>query len=662
MEPDFSGYVTKANLKCSDGRTITPNAFQHMDGMTVPLVWQHGHDSAENVLGHVLLESRTDGVYGRGFFNTTKQGVNAKALVQHKDINKLSIYANQLVEKAKSVLHGMIREVSLVLAGANPGALIDFVQVAHADGDVETLADEAIIHTGLLLVLGDEKVEKTEKTEETIEHAAANATVKDVYDSMDDDQKKVVNMMIGAALEAAGSATHSEENKGEGDLEHQEGTEENMPKTGNVFENQGGASEVERHTLSHDDIKAIVADAKRPGNTLKSAVEAYALQHGIENIDVLFPDAKTIADRPEFNQRRIEWVGGVINGTRKSPFSRVKSITADLTFEDARAKGYIKGNFKKEEFFSVSKRTTSPTTVYKKQKLDRDDIVDITDFDVVAWLKMEMRMMLEEELARAVLIGDGRASDDDDKIKDPVGATDGVGIRSILHDHELYTTTVTVNIADASSSYQEVVESVLRARRYYKGTGTPTFYTTEATLVEMLLIKDTQGRRLYNNEQELASALRVAAIVPVEVMEDEADLLGIIVNLNDYNIGADRGGEINLFDDFDIDYNQYKYLMETRISGALTKIKAALIIKTTAGANVLVSPNAPTFVESTGVVTIVATTGVVYKNFDTSATLSTGAQTALDPGESLHVLATPATGYYFSTNAEDEWIFTRPEA
>lgn len=664
-DADFSGYATKADLRCSDGRTITPEAFKHQDKVTVPLLWQHGHNSPENVLGHVLLEAVGDGVRAHGFFNDTKQGLTAKALVIHKDIRSMSIWANGLVEKlvsgAKAVLHGNIKEVSLVLSGANPGALIDYIRVQHGDdpNDVTVLEDEAIIHTGL-----DLEVLVKAPTVNNLDHDGEE-TVKDIYDSMSQKHKDVVAFMIGAALEAAqeNDAEHSDDAKAEGDLEHQEGTDE---VTHNIFENNGAGvagNKAERVYLSHDDMNGIVEDAKRPGNTLKSAVEAYALKHGIENIDTLFPDPKALSERPEWNKRRTEWVAGVITGTKKSPFSRVKSLVADLTFEAARAKGYITGEFKKEQFFSVSKRTTSPTTVYKKQKLERDDIVDITDFDVVAWLKIEMRMMLEEELARAVLIGDGRAVDDEDKIKDPIGATDGIGIRSIANDHELYATTVNVNIGDASSSYTEVIETILRNRRFYKGTGSPTFYTTELHLTEMLLLKDTQGRRLYPTEAELAAALRVSAIVPVEVMEDDDDLVGIIVNLSDYNIGADRGGEINFFDDFDIDYNQFKYLIETRISGALTKIKAALIVRKTAAANVLVDPiTEPTFVEATGVVTIPTQTGVVYKNFDTSATLVAGAQAALAAGATLNVIAVPASGYYFSTNAEDQWSFTRPAA
>jgi len=687
--PDFGGYATKAGLKCSDGRTITPEAFQHMNGKKVPLVWQHGHNDTENVLGHVMLEARKDGVYAHGFFNSTKSGQNAKALVEHKDINALSIWANQLVEKSKNVLHGMIKEVSLVLSGANPGALIDFVAIEHADGGSETLTDEAVIYTGLVLEHGDKTYgtrsttttqelrdgqvvstrKNTSETETTIteneqaslaysdlEHAKTNKTVKEIYDSLGEEEKNVVNYMIGVALEGAG-AKHSEVPNGEGDLKHKEGQE----VVTNVFE-QKNAPSVEKHILSHDDMKGIVADAIKNGS-LKEAVQDYALKHGIENIEVMFPDAKNLTDRPEFNKRRTEWVAGVLGGTRHTPFSRIKSLVADLTFEDARAKGYIKGNLKKEEFFSVSKRVTTPTTVYKKQKLDRDDMVDITDFDVVAWLKMEMRMMLEEEIARAILIGDGRAVDDDDKIKDPAGSTEGAGIRAIVNEHELYATTVNVNLSDANSDYNEAVEAILRARRFYKGTGMPTLYTTEQYLVEMLLSKDGFGRRRWNNTAELATALRVADVVAVEVMEDVVDLFGIVVNLADYNIGADRGGEVNLFDDFDIDYNQHKYLIETRVSGALVKIKSALIVRKVAAADVLVDPiTEPTFVESTGVVTIPTQTGVTYKNADTLATLSAGAQAPLAAGASLHVKAFPNTNFYFATNAQDEWTFTRPAA
>jgi len=681
---DFGGYATKAGLKCSDGRTIMPDAFKHMDKMTVPLVWQHGHNTPENVLGHVVLENRIDGVYAYGFFNDTPQGINAKKLVIHKDIRALSIWANQLVEKAKQVFHGMIREVSLVLSGANPGAVIDYVTIAHSDGGYDTSTEEAIIYTGL-----------------EFEHASTDdsgPTVQEIWDTLTDQQKNVVHFMISAALQS-NDTTHSDDDKGtsqetnteqtveeekssegsadegsadettttiEGDLNHQEGT---TVVTRNVFEqNDTGGKQEERVYISHDAMKGIVASAVKCGS-LREAVQDYALAHGIENIDLLFPDAKSLEARPDFDKRRTEWVAGVINGTRHVPFSRIKSLTADLTFEEARAKGYIKGTLKKEQFFGVSKRVTTPTTVYKKQKLDRDDIIDITDFDVVAWIKFEMRMMLDEELARAILIGDGRAVDDEDKIKDPVGATEGAGIRSIANDHDLYVATIFVNLDDASSTYDELVTAIITARRFYKGTGTPTFYTTETILTNLLLLKDTTNRRLFRNVEELANELRVAAIVPVEVMEDEADLLGIIVNLGDYAVGTDKGGEVNLFDDFDIDYNQFKYLIEARASGALTKIRSALVLRKVPGSAALVTPAAPT--QDDDEVTIVTTTGATYKigAFEGAVTYNALAVTVgqtvtasfpivLPDGGSVTVVAEPTSAsYYFANDVEDTWRF-----
>jgi hypothetical protein len=673
MVADFSGYVTKAGLKCSDGRTITPEAFKHMDGATVPLVYQHGHKSVDNVLGHVVLEARSDGVYGYGYFNETPAGKTAKELVFHKDITRMSIYANQLIEKligaGKAVLHGMIREVSLVLAGANPGALIDWVQIAHGEGEFETLTDEAVIHTGLEIDLAkpDDKVDAPE-----LEHK----TVQEVYNSLNEEQQEFVNFMVAQALESAASAAQSDANKpdadkpegdegdpknnNEGDLTHKEGQ---TIVTKHVFEQNGEKSG--QPVIAHDDLKAIASAVFTGKATLKEAILAHIelhdeLKHGIENISVLFPDARELNNRPEFNQRRMEWVTGVLNATGKTPFAKVKTTTADITQPEARAKGYIKGEYKKEEWFSVTKRTTGPTTVYKKQKLDRDDIVDITDFDVVAWMWGEIEMMLKEELARAILIGDGREVDDDDKIKDPAAATDGDGIRSIINEHELFATTVNVNIGDANSSYLEVVDAVLRARRFYKGSGLPTFYTTELHLSEMLLLRDedNSNRRLYNSVAELATALRVREIVTVEPMEDAeyADLIGIIVNLADYNIGTNRGGELTRFDDFDIDYNQYKYLLETRLSGALTKIKSALIIKKTASTNVLVAPAKPAFVASTGALTITNQTGVVYKH-GVDTINAAGSPYTVPAGTTWVVDATPAAGYYFATNAEDQWSF-----
>lgn len=637
MRADFSGYATKAGLKCSDGRTIMPDAFKHQDKMTVPLVWAHGHKDPNNILGHAELEARPDGVYAYGFFNDTPQGENARALVEHDDIQHLSIYANKLVERGQQVFHGAIREVSLVLAGANPGAKIDSVSIRHADGEIEDLDDEAVIYTGLTFAHADSEDDSEDDDDET---------VRDVYEALSEKQKNVVHYMIGMAIEETAAAKHSEFEdhlqKGNNAMGH------------NVFENSDSSEQT--YSLSHDDVKGIVADAVKCGS-LRTAVESYALQHGIENIGVLFPDAKAVSSVPEFDKRRTEWVAGVINGTHHVPFSRVKSLWADLTEDEARAKGYITGALKKEEFFSVAKRVTTPTTIYKKQKLDRDDIVDITDFDVVAWLKSEMRMMLDEELARAILIGDGRDSSDEDKIKDPVGSTEGAGIRSIANDHELYVTTVRVKL-DEMLPASNIVDEILLNRRFYKGTGTPTFYTTETILTKLLLAKDNLGRRLYRTQDELASELRVAAIVPVEVMETQPDLVGIIVNLTDYTLGADKGGDVSMFDDFDIDYNQYKYLIETRLSGALTKIRSAIVVRTAPSSDTRTTPKEPSFNANTGVITIPLVPGVTYKN-GAGDDLSAGAQPALDAGQSIEIVAVAQVGYYFANDVEDQWTFKR---
>jgi hypothetical protein len=572
MEADFSGYATKAGLKCSDGRTIMPDAFKDNHGAKVPLVWQHGHSEPGNVLGHALLENRTDGVYTYGYFNDTEAGKSAKTLVQHGDIVCLSIYANKLYEKGKNVIHGSIREVSLVLSGANPGALIDNVNLAHNDGEIETLEDEAIIYTGLSLEHED-LVEEKEKEPELVH--ASDLTVQEVYDSLTSEQKDLVHFMIGAALEAADTtATHSEESETEEDLTHQEGTE--MPR--NVFEQNDPASTSAKPTLTHDQLTAIMTDAKRTGS-LKESFLQHAVTYGIENIDLLFPDARTITSSPEFVARRMEWVSGVLNGTRHSPFSRIKSQSADITHDDARAKGYVKASLKKEEWFGLTERVTTPQTIYKKQKLDRDDIIDITDLDVVAWLKAEMRVMLDEEIARAVLIGDGRDVADPDKIKE-------ANIRPIATDDEFY---AHQTLVASSVVGDDLVDAIVVQREFYRGSGNPAMYCTERTLTELLVLKDTLGRRLYSTEAELAAALRVSKIVTVPVMEDyvitdiadplkTADLVCILVNLSDYTLGADRGGAIAMFDDFDIDYNQYKYLIETRLSGALTKFKSAQVI------------------------------------------------------------------------------------
>jgi len=558
MEPDFSGYATKAGLKCSDGRTIMPGAFKHQDKAKVPLVWQHGHTDPENVLGHAILENRDDGVYTYGYFNTSSKASHAKGLIEHGDINMLSIWANELVERAGRVLHGAIREVSLVLSGANPGALIENVTIRHSDGGEDTLDDEAIIYSGLELehADGDDKDNNDNEDDEE--------TVQDVYDSMSDKQKQVLHFMLGQALSDAGEL-EQDNIKDDSDNSDQEGS----TMTRNVFEK---GDKDTSPVLSHADVQGIVADATKIGS-LKQAVEAYALAHGINQIDTLFPEAQALTSAPEFYTRRTEWVNSVLSGARKTPFSRVKTHWADLTYDDARAKGYITGTEKQEEFYGTARRETMPQTIYKKQKLDRDDILDITDFDVVAWMKGEMRLMLDEELARAILIGDGRTVPDPDKILED-------RIRPIATDDPLFAIQVLCDLAGGDIA--DFVDAVIQYRSLYRGSGMPTMYTSEGLLSKTMLLKDTLGRRIYTSLDQLATELRVSSIVPVDIFDPASGagtVLAIIVNMNDYVVGSDKGGQVSLFDDFDIDYNQYKYLIETRCSGALVKLKSAIVVK-----------------------------------------------------------------------------------
>lgn len=650
MEADFRGYATKAGLKCTDGRTIMPDAFKHQDQLRVPLVWQHGHKDPENVLGHAILENRDDGVYAYGFFNKSVKANAAYESLVHGDINMMSIWANDLVQKSGRVLHGAIREVSLVLSGANPGAIIEHVTLRHSDGEMEDLDDEAIIYTGLELEIrhsaddddydDDDDVDDNDEDDEMQHADDGEKTVKDVYDSMTEEQQQVLHFMIGEAIESqAKEVKQSNLND-----DNQEGNEMKH----NVFESRDkGPSTL---TLSHDDISGIVADATKNGS-LKDAVENYALSHGIEDIDILFPDAVAVDNTPEFLARRTEWVSAVLGGVKKSPFSRIKTRSADITAAEARAKGYITGNLKKEEFFKVSKRVTTPTTIYKKQKLDRDDMIDITDFDVVVWLKGEMRVMLDEELARAILVGDGREALDEDKI-------DEERIRPIANDHELYTTTVYVNIDDASSSMNEAFDAITMNRSKMRGTGLPTMYTTETYIARTLTQRDTLGRKIYTSLDQLATELRVQSIVPVEVLEEYSDIVAILVNPVDYTVGATAGGQVSMFDDFDIDYNQYKYLIETRCCGALTKLKAAMVVRKVVSTAVLVTPTAPTF--DGDEITIVNTTGVVYRRTDTDAVVNAaGSPYAVADGVTVTITAEPASAsYYFATSDDDEWSFT----
>src|SRR5499427_6453938 len=562
MEPDFSGYATKAGLKCSDGRTIMPGAFKHQDQAQVPLVWQHGHTDPENVLGHAILENVDDGVYAYGFFNDTAKAVHAKTLLEHKDIKFMSIWANELVERSGRVLHGAIREVSLVLSGANPGAVIENVTIKHSDGGIDELDDEAIIYSGLEIEQGE--LVHQDGGGNPPDTSSGGPTIQDVYDSMTEEQQTVLHFMVGQALESANG-----NDMAQSDLDDDSGTDEEGTKTmtRNVFDQSDKET---GPTLSHDDMKGIVADATKCGS-LKEAVGNYALAHGINQIDTLFPEATALTNSPEFYTRRTEWVSSVLNGARKTPFSRVKTHWADLTYDDARAKGYITGAKKEEEFYGMARRETMPQTIYKKQKLDRDDIIDITDFDVVAWMKGEMRLMLDEELARAVLVGDGRTLPDADKILED-------RIRPISTDDPLFSIQVKCDLAAGDIS--DFVDAVIQWRSQYRGSGTPTMFTSEALIAQVMLLKDTLGRRIYSSVEQWASEIRVSSVIPVDILDPAAgNPIAIIVNMNDYVVGADKGGEVNLFDDFDIDYNQYKYLIETRCSGALVKLRSALVVK-----------------------------------------------------------------------------------
>ena len=585
MKYDFSGYATKNNIKCSDGRTIMHGAFKENDGQRVPLVWQHMHGDPGNVLGHATLENRDDGVYAYGFFNDTPAGKNSKELLKHGDIVALSIYANDLVQNGTKVVHGNIREVSLVLSGANPGALIDNVAFQHGDM-VEESESEAIIYTGLELSHAGEsgeadssdsetesnKSEDTEETNSEEEEGITPANAAAIYDSMTPKQKQLVEMLL---------IEDDEENEEKEELKQSSMSEkEDALMHKNVFDQSEKTKASAKTTLTHSQIAEIFDDAKNIGS-LKDSVLSHAVNYGIDNIDMLFPDAMPDRNTPDWIKRRTEWVAGVLGGTHHTPFSRIKSMTANITADEARAKGYIKGNLKKEEFFGLAKRITTPTTIYKKQKLDRDDIIDITSFDVVAWLKGEMRVMLDEEIARAILVGDGRQVDSEDKINEN-------NIRPIWTDAELYAPKIDVTAGGTVAATPDaLIDAVLRARTKYEGSGSPVFYTTPDVMTDILLMKDKNGRYIYDNEAAVASKLRVSKIVEVPIMENlkrtaetkNFALIGIVVNLQDYTIGADKGGQTTFFDDFDIDYNQYKYLLEARMSGALTKPNSALVIE-----------------------------------------------------------------------------------
>lgn len=579
---DFSGWATRNDLLCGDGRVIKKDAFKGNDGKKVSLVWNHQHDDPNAVLGHAFLENRDEGVYAYGYFNDSESGRTANELVHNGDVSSLSIWANKLKQNklpngCREVIHGEIRELSLVLAGANPGAYIDCVMAHSEDSDEETVTElyagyneNIMIHSAYKAEDNKKATKEDTKVAEEIKTKTpedGEETIADVLETFDEKQKKVLYALVGMAYEDAGASDDNDD-------EDSEGGNETMKH--NVFDQE---DQYQENVLSHAEMETIISDAKRFGS-LKDSFLAHAEEYGIDQIDYLFPEAKALNNPPEFINRNMDWVSTVMNGVHHTPFSRIKSVFANITEDDARAKGYMKGNLKKEEVFSLLKRTTTPCTIYKKQKLDRDDVIDITDFDVVAWLKSEMRMMLDEEIARAILIGDGRLASSDDKINEQ-------NIRPIATDSELYTIQQKVSVASNATSDDKakaMIKAAVKARKNYKGSGNPTFYTTEDWLTDALLLEDAQGHRLYKNDSEVASAMRVSKIVTVPVMEGAkglggGDLIGLIVNLNDYNVGADKGGAVNMFDDFDIDYNQQKYLIETRCSGALTKPYSAIALE-----------------------------------------------------------------------------------
>ena len=592
-EYDFSGYATKFDVLCSDGRVITKDAFAHMDGEVVPLVWNHDHNSPSNLLGHAYLEARDDGMYTYGSFNKTSSGVDAKEALSHGDVDSLSIYANHIRQRGNSVVHGAIREISLVLAGANPGAKIDTVMM-HSDDSDEISEEEGVIYCGEkgLEVAHAESEPETKKEEPEMADDNKDKTVGEVVDDikkkLSDEEFSVFMGLIGAAA----SGKDNDENEGEDDMKQ------------NAF-----ANDRENDTIVHadngdvyisvDEMNATFADAKRLGS-MKEAV----IQHGITEIETLFPEPKNLNTPPEWIKRDTDWVSGVLNGVKRSPFSRIKSMFANITADEARARGYIKGHQKVSEVFPLLKSKTEPTTVYKMQKIDRDDIIDITDFDVIAWVKAEMRMMLEEEIARAILVGDGREEGTEYSISQ-------TNIRPIYTDADLFSVKVPVIVDQADTpgaKARKQIQAIIRARKYYKGAGNPVFYTTEDVLTEMLLIEDLNQRIVYDTVEKLKNALRVSNIVTVPVLEnitrtvgvDTRPLIGIIVNLKDYNVGADKGGAVRMFDDFDINFNKLEYLIETRCSGALVTPYSALVIEETTDANATISVSTTLPAEANG--------------------------------------------------------------
>lgn len=589
MKFDFSGWATKNDLTCSDGRTIKHNAFKENDGQRVPLVWQHGHNAVDNVLGHALLENRDEGVYAYCAFNDTSGAENAKELVKHGDVKALSIYANRLDQRGADVIHGNIVEVSMVLSGANPGALIDNVALEHSDGSWTESEDEAVIYSGLTLSHDSgETTEDTESMDEDEVYDEDDLTVADVLETLDDDQR----LAVAALIEEISGDVDAEDEDFDEDFDEDEEFDEDYDEDydedaehgdsggdtlmhSNIFE--GDARNHMGPHLSHADEEQIFAEARQPGMTLRTAVLAHAADYGIKNPELLFPDATNLDPEPQRIMRENSWVSKVLQGAKHSPFSRVKTQWSNLTADDLRAKGYVKASRKKDVVYEVANRKTEPTTVYNKTKIDRDDVLDITTFNVVAWMQQNLRMALEEELARAVLIGDGREVSNPDKIKE-------TNIRPIWKDDELFSHKVLI---DKDAKTPDIIDAVRRSRKFYKGSGMPVLFTTNAFVCDMLEIKDINQRYIYETKQAVANALNVSDVIEVEVMEGAKrevggktqNLLGIIVNMQDYTLGADKGGETSFFEQFDIDFNQQKYLLEARCSGSLTKYKSAIVIE-----------------------------------------------------------------------------------
>lgn len=586
MGADFEGWVTRNDVVCGDGLIIRENAFAHNDRQTVPLVYNHDHNSIDNVLGYCELENRREGVWGRAFLNDTESGEIAKKIVKHGDVGAFSVYAGGIKKKGNNVVHGDIKEVSLVLAGCNPGAHIKYVDMAHGEGaeheemiftfidDPEDNGnDETIEHSGVstegIASAVKEENNMAEETKEQTSGQSVKAVFKGAMSKLSENEQNAVYAVLGLALK------ENEEPNSTG-----EGEEETMKH--NIFEND--EKEEKGTFISHEAEGVIIGDAKRFG-TLKESVIQHSEEYGIDGIEWLFPEVHAVNTTPEFIKRDTTWVDDVFNGAHKVPWSRIKSVFADITEDDARAKGYIKGNYKKEEVFSLLKRSTQPCTVYKKQKMDRDDVTDITDFDVISWIKTEMRMMLNEEIARAILLGDGRLASSDDKIDENC-------IRPIYKDEAFYSIKNLVEFANddtAAIKTKKAIDSIIRSRKFYKGSGNPTFFTTEDFITDCLLLEDGIGHKLYKSVADIATTLRVSKIVTVEVMEGVSridngvtkDLIGIIVNMKDYSVGSDKGGSVNLFEDFDIDFNQQKYLIETRCSGSLTKPFSAIVVEST---------------------------------------------------------------------------------